>query len=125
MVDSFRLIIPTRDSARWIAQFLTAYRVLGIEPFYIYDTRSVDHTLDILREMQAEFTPIMTSGHFVEAGMIEFGSKVAGAEWILRLDDDEFPSKGLLQWAQTEAMARPNVHAWMVSRRELFRHDGE
>ncbi|MBU3890835.1 hypothetical protein [Methylosinus sp. KRF6] len=32
--------------------------------------------------------------------MIEVGAKSAGTPWVLRLDDDEFPSRGLLNWAK-------------------------
>jgi len=89
-MPSLKVVIPTRDSARWIGTFLNAYRRLGVEPIYIVDTRSEDATLNILRDMLAVLIPFTPSGPFAEAGMVEFGSRQAGAEWVLRLDDDEF-----------------------------------
>jgi hypothetical protein len=123
-MPSFKVVIPTRDSARWIGTFLNSYRILGIEPIYIVDTRSEDATLDILRDMSADLIPFTPAGDFVEAGMIEFGSRQAGAEWILRLDDDEFPSAALLRWVSSIGVKSLN-QAWNISRRELFHHDGD
>ena len=113
-------MIPTRDSARWIGQFLDAYRELGVEPFYIFDMRSVDDTRRILEHRDAKVIEYRPRGNHVEAGMIEFGSKRAGTEWILRLDDDEFPSQALLQWIERHGVRSVN-HGWGLSRRELFK----
>jgi Glycosyl transferase family 2 len=94
----FKVLIPTRDSARWIGIFLDAYRKVGIEPFYVLDTRSADSTLDILWRKQADLIPFAPSADFAEAGMLEFGARHAGVDWLLRVDDDEFPSRALLRW---------------------------
>ena len=94
----FKVLIPTRDSARWIGIFLDAYRKVGIELFYVLDTRSADSTLDILRRKQADLIPFAPSADFAEAGMLEFGARHAGVDWLLRVDDDEFPSRALLRW---------------------------
>ena len=123
-MPSVKVAIPTRDSARWIGTFLNAYRRLGIEPIYIVDTRSQDATLDILRDMSANLIPFTPAGDFVEAGMIEFASRHAEAEWILRLDDDEFPSAALLRWVSSIGVKSLN-QAWNISRRELFVHEGD
>ena len=120
---AFRVIIPTRDSARWIGVFLSAYRKLGVEPFYAVDARSDDATLEILRRMQADFKTFTPSGDYVESGMIEFASANAGAEWALRMDDDEFPSRRLIEWARTVTTSSLN-QAWVVFRRDLFFKEG-
>jgi hypothetical protein len=120
----YRLVIPTRNSARWVAEFLKSYRALGIEPLYIVDSRSVDATLDILRRMDADLLTFLPSGDYVEAGMIEFASRQAGAKWILRLDDDEFPSKALLRWVDTAASTSLN-QVFNISRRELYFEGGK
>ena len=54
MRSCYQIVIPTRDSARWIAPFLKAYRNLGVEPLYLVDSRSVDDTAQILQSMQAQ-----------------------------------------------------------------------
>jgi hypothetical protein len=119
-MPSLRSVIATRGSARWGGAFLDAYRKSGIEPIYIVDTRSKDAT----RDMLADLIPFTPAGDFAEAGMIEFSSRNAGAEWIPRLDDVEFPSAALLRWVSSIGVTSLN-QAWNISRRELFLHDGE
>ena len=58
----------------------------------------------------SECTP---SADFAEAGMIEFGSRASGASRILRLDDDEFPTRRLLDWARRESAA-PRFDAYRI-----------
>lgn len=118
-----RIVIPTRNSARWIGVLLDAYREIGIEPLYVVDTRTADRTFDVLAGMKAEVVPFTPSGDHVEAGMIEFGSKAAQAEWVLRLDDDEFPSRALVDWIAATG-TRSVRDGFYVSRRDLFGHDG-
>lgn len=117
------VFIPTRDSARWVGQFLAAYREIGIEPFYIVDTRSKDSTFDVLRTMGARVIPFTPTCDYVEAGMIEFGATQMPTKWVIRIDDDEFPTRGLLKWAQTVAASSLD-QVWSLSRRELFFRDG-
>lgn len=118
----FRIFIPTRDSAGWIGILLDAYRRLGIEPVYVLDSRTVDRTPDILKQKGAEFLSFYPSGDYVEAGMIEFGARNIDADWLLRLDDDEFPTKSLMEWISRHAVKsiRPG---WIISRRELINHN--
>jgi hypothetical protein len=121
-MSRFKVLIPTRDSARWIGIFLDAYRKAGIEPSYVLDPRSADSTLDILRRQQADFILFAPFDDFVEAGMLEFGARHAGADWLLRVDDDEFPSRALLGWISSVG-ARSLNQAWYISRRSLFVRD--
>jgi hypothetical protein len=118
-MHSFRVVVPTRDSARWVGVFLNAYRRLGVEPFFVVDSRSADDTLALLRRMNADLRVFTPGGDYVEAGMIEFAAATCGADWVLRFDDDEFPTRALLQWAA--AATRSLNQVWAISRRELFR----
>jgi hypothetical protein len=118
MMGTHRLIILTRDSARWIGHVLSAYRELGVEPLYIVDSRSKDKTLEILQALKADCIPFTPRGEIVEAGMIEFGSKAAGTEWVLRVDDDEFPSRELLDWVVREGVTSEAAY-WGISRKEI------
>ncbi len=119
----FRVIVPTRNSVAWIGILLEAYRAYGIEPLYILDARSGDGTKELLAAMNADVVPFWPSGDFVEAGMIAFGANAARTEWVLRLDDDEFPSEALIHWIGKRAThsVRPG---WFLSRRDLFVRDG-
>ncbi len=122
--SSFKIVIPTRDSARWIGQFLKAYRAIGIEPLYIVDSRSHDQTEATLREAGADILSFEPRADFVESGMLAFASQMVSVDWIFRIDDDEFPSLDALRWAQ-EVGCQSNVTAWYLSRRELLRKNDE
>ena len=122
--SSFKIVIPTRDSARWTGQFLNAYRAVGIEPLYIVDSRSRDETETILREAGADIRFFEPHADFVESGMLAFASQMVSEDWIFRIDDDEFPSLDALRWAQ-EVGCRSNLTAWNFSRRELLSRDDE
>ena len=122
MIPSYRVIIPTRDSAQWVGQLLNAYRVIGVEPLYVVDTRSRDGTLELLQDLKADYVPCRPHGDIVEAGMIEFGSKAAATEWVLRMDDDEFPSRNLFDWIENVGM-RSSRPFWGISRREVSLRD--
>lgn len=121
-MSTFRIFIPTRDSAKWVGAFLEAYRRLGIEPLYVVDSRSKDGTLEALRSLGAETVSFTPSDDFAEAGMTEFGADCAGTKWVMRIDDDEFPSRALIEWAQTGVIGSLN-QSWLISRRELFARD--
>ena len=120
----YSIFVPTRDSSRWISIFLSAYRDLGIEPLYVVDERSCDGTADILEAQGARVVTFLPSGDFVEAGLIEFGSRAAGTPWVLRMDDDEFPSLALLQ-AIPDLIKKTRNAAFDIPRLELFRRGGE
>jgi Glycosyl transferase family 2 len=122
-LSGFTVIIPTRDSSGWIGVFLKAYRALGVEPLYIVDTRSCDDTLDILRRERAAFVAFSPMQDFAEAGMVEFGAAHAETDWVIRLDDDEFPSRAMLDWAEQKGIVSKGA-GWLMPRRELFEHDG-
>ncbi len=119
----FRLIIPTRDSAKWIGLFLQGYRDVGLEPLYIVDSRSADDTAQVLDSMKADVRLFTPRADFAEAGMVEFGSREAASDWILRLDDDEFPSKALLAWVEQTALGS-SCDCWAISRRDLYLESG-
>jgi MoaA/NifB/PqqE/SkfB family radical SAM enzyme len=112
----FDLIIPTRDSEPYIGVFLKAYRKFGIEPLYIVDSRSTDDTRDVLLAMGARVLSYTPTADFAEAGMIEFGARAACADWVWRLDDDEFPSRALVEWVKS---AEINTDVVGASRREV------
>ena len=118
-MNSYRIFIPTRDSSRWLGQFIDAYRRLGVEPLYILDSRSDAATKNVLQSKAAAFVPFTPSADYAEAGMIQFGAAVAGKKWVLRLDDDEFPTKALIEWIEASGASSLN-QAWQISRRELY-----
>ncbi|MFY9656452.1 MAG: glycosyltransferase family 2 protein [Methylocystis sp.] len=123
MNRAYRVVIPTRDSAAWIGHVHEAYRRIGVEPLYIVDTRSSDGTSELLRSLKGDSIPFTPHGDIVEAGMIEFGAKAAGTEWVLRLDDDEFPSRRLLEWAAAVDLNSEGP-VWCIPRKDIYSREG-
>jgi len=96
-MQNYRIVIPTRDSARWIAAFNEAYELLRIRPLYIYDTRSTDATRQVLDGLRAEVVAVTPQVDRVEA-MLSVTRHAVDTEWVIRFDDDEIPSRTLIDW---------------------------
>lgn len=120
---SYDVYIPTRNSIKWIGIFLNRYRQLGIEPLYIVDERSVDETLFFLQDSNARMVTFLPRDNFAEAGMIEFASNFLRKDWVLRIDDDEFPSLNMLKWLDYISQ-NSRYDAWSISRRDVSLNNG-
>jgi len=96
----YQVIVPTRESARWIGSMLDAYRTLGIEPLFLYDARSTDNTFALLRAMKADCISLEPEFDRVES-MLSAVRDVVDQEWVVRFDDDELPSAALIEWLDT------------------------
>jgi glycosyltransferase involved in cell wall biosynthesis len=118
-----RIIIPTRNSSKWLKIIIDHYKSIGLSPLFIADVRSIDNTLQILAQEGAEYVTFEPKKEFAEDGMIEFGSRAAGTEWVLRLDDDEFPSLALLNWVKNVAVFDKR-NCWGIPRRDVGFVDG-
>ncbi len=122
MKQDFRIVIATRDSAKWLGSLLPWYRRLDYSPLFIVDARTQDETRDIIRQFGFDYKEFLPRGDYPEAGMLEFGAEQSDADWILRLDDDELPSESLLNWVQEVGVKSKN-QCWFIPRRELFVRD--
>lgn len=98
MRDPWRLFIPTRDSARWIGMILDFHMSLGLTPLVVVDARTKDNTRDIIASKGLSYLEFEPRGDFPEAGMLEYAAQHANADWLLRLDDDELPTKKLIDF---------------------------
>jgi len=94
---NFRIVIFTRDSARWIGIIARAYRRLGLRPLYLVHDKTTDATSSILRELGEDARPISFPKNFVESGLSQLPDFVQ-EEWVLRMDDDEFPSRRMIDF---------------------------
>lgn len=120
----YQLVVPTRDSARWIGQFFEAYREIGVSPLYLVDTRTADRTAGILSALGAEILPVTPTADRVES-MISVISTLVEKEWVLRLDDDEFPSVALIRWLGS-GLSTIRENSVAISRRDcLLSADGQ
>lgn len=118
----YRILVPTRNSARWVGAFYRAYRRLGIDPLYMVDTRSNDGTGELLRELGANILPVAPKHDRVEV-MLELARDACGDEWVIRFDDDELPSSRLIAWLNRH-IGSVQEACLAMSRRDVLMHDG-
>jgi hypothetical protein len=111
------LYIPTRGNSKWLPQFLHAYRKNHIEPLYVVDSDDAD-TISCLKALDARMVVFERSIAAVEFGKIRFGAEACKTDWVLRIDDDEFPSAAFTQWIKSGAHQRTDT-AWYSSVREV------
>ena len=95
--DAVTIVVPTYNSASWIAELVQAYRDIDVDPLFAVDSRTTDDTVAVLAGLEARFVTVASSVPRVEALMPAIVAS-ASTRWILRLDDDELPSGELLRW---------------------------
>jgi FkbM family methyltransferase len=94
---SVDVVVPVYNAERWICAICDGYDALGLRPLFIVEARSTDQSLAILLSRKTRVFTAQGKKPYVESllsGIIPYLS----SRWILRLDDDELPSYGLLRW---------------------------
>jgi hypothetical protein len=110
--DSVTIVVPTINSASWIAGIFHFYREAGVDPLFAVDTRSSDGTEKVLADLGARFVTVASSSRRVESLLPAIVAS-SPTEWLLRLDDDELPSGALLRWlGQVDLDAPVDVHGF-------------
>jgi len=99
-----RFVVLTKNSGRWLDVILDAYEALGIFPFVLLDASSSDGTEQLLRRRTAAFAKELPEFPRAEALIASIARHVQ-SEWVVRLDDDELPSRGMQQWVEEQAAA--------------------
>lgn len=98
--NAVTLVVPTVNSAAWIARLVQLYAHFGIRPLFAVDRRTTDATEHILTDLGADWLHVSGDAPRVEAVMPSIIAAVS-TPWILRLDDDEFLTKGLCAFLPT------------------------
>jgi hypothetical protein len=101
-------IIVTKDSAPHIGIVLEHYKRLGIMPRVFVDSKTKDNTFAICNSAGVRTEIVENRVGRVEA-VIEKVAHRCDTDWILRFDDDELPSRQMLETAQ--ALVRNPQHA--------------
>jgi glycosyltransferase involved in cell wall biosynthesis len=109
------IVVPTINSARYIDIMLRYYCENGIGVEVFVDSKSVDSTLEIVRA----YYPARSIGNeSTRVGeIIEAMSIAAGSRWVLRLDDDELPSREMLAFV-ADAIAKDDADAYSFARHQ-------
>jgi hypothetical protein len=121
-----RLIIPTRGCSRWLPYFLNAYRSWGLEPTYAVDNGCEAATLRLLKDNNVS-TIVIDSDQIPNGeSIMPYLSKSIEEDYILRLDDDEFPTRELIGWANSIPDSDyAFVTSWWIPRYEVAFLDGK
>ncbi len=123
---SVRLVIPTRGCSKWLPYFLEAYRAWGLEPTYAVDLGSEPETLKLLKDANARTIFIDSDQIPNGESIMPFLSKSIEEDYIFRLDDDEFPTRALIDWVNTIPESQyAFVTSWWIPRYEVALIDGK
>lgn len=93
------VVVPTIDSEPWIQSVIDFYARIGLRPLYAVDSHTRDATRTLLEQAGQTWVEVSGDAPRVEALMLDVVKRI-DAPWILRLDDDELPSPGLLKFCE-------------------------
>ena len=108
--NSATVIVPTMNSAAYLDITLDYYKRMGVSPVVFVDAKSTDDTFRIASHSCEHVHLIENSRDWVEC-MIERISRSVTTGWALRVDDDELPSRAILEMcsANLAGIAEPVV----------------
>lgn len=98
--SAMTVVVPTINSAGWIRHILAYYRAVDLQPVFFVDTRSTDDCLAVLRGFGAHVEQVTGPEPRVEA-LLPAISDCTTTAWLLRVDDDEVPSRNLVGWLRS------------------------
>src|SRR5262249_18371840 len=75
---------------------------------FAVDRRTTDGTREVICKMKKEFVEVSGRWPRVESLLADIVSKI-DSQWILRFDDDELPSPGLLDFVDRAGAEAPDV----------------
>lgn len=96
---SFDIIVPFYNSAAYLDIVLGYYKQVRCLPICVIDCKSDDKTEQIARSLSKSVLLNESKSLSIEEMIAEM-TMHAKSKWVLRLDDDELPSKALLRYAQ-------------------------
>src|SRR3954451_24847047 len=92
------VVIPTRNSARYLHIVLQFYRQHYIPVTVLVDSRTTDGTFAIAEQLCNKVVTINTRGALVLEDFLGAICEHCETRWVLRIDDDELPSWGKKQF---------------------------
>jgi hypothetical protein len=117
------LIVPTIDSEAWIQEVIDFYESIGLRPLYVVDSRTCDGTCEVLAAAKQNWIKVSGKARVFESLLPGILGRVR-KPWVLRLDDDELPTPGLLRFCD-EVVDRDDPPVWGFPRLCLRWHPGQ
>jgi glycosyltransferase involved in cell wall biosynthesis len=125
MIEDLTIAIPTINSERYLDIILDFYRDHGFPVTVFVHDRSEDDTLAVARRSAATVVPISNPCRFVAEGLIEQMSEHCRTKWMLRIDDDELPTLGMMEFVEkTISEARLLAYAFPRNQCAVSRSGG-
>ena len=90
--------MPAFNAARHLDVTLAYYAEIGARVSVFVDTKSTDDTLSVAQRAGCDVQEIDNPSTRVGA-ILETMSRRLGTRWVLRIDDDELPSRRLIDYA--------------------------
>lgn len=91
------IIVAVCNAGRWLETICDGYADLNLNPLFVVDSRSSDRSLDILAARGHRVTAARGDHPRVESLLFALMPRLKN-QWILRFDDDELPSRALIDW---------------------------
>jgi glycosyltransferase involved in cell wall biosynthesis len=95
--NELSVVLPTINSAGYIDIILKHYRALNIPAIVFVDNKTSDKTRAIVEQF-AERVILISNPSTRVGGMIERMSTICRTSWVLRIDDDELPSRNMMDF---------------------------
>ena len=117
------LVVPTVNSETWLEHVADFYAELGIPVLFAVDARNSDGTRGLLADRGAQFIEVSGEQPRIESLIPDILAKVP-TKWVLRIDDDELPTPGLLNFVDQAVQNSPEF-VWAFPVVPLRYHPGE
>ncbi len=99
-------IIPALNAEARLPGLLARISGRGPNVIVPVDTRTMDRSAEVARRFHAQVHVVDNPHGYLEP-VIETISRLAHTPWVLRLDDDELPTRTLVEWVEHHLLLRP------------------
>lgn len=114
-------IIPTMNSAGRIQPLLAYCRSFSDQIVVAIDAKTTDNTLEVCKAL-ADVVFVAENNAKTGDALVGVAVEHATGDWVLRLDDDEFPETQLVA-SLPYWLTRPDVTHYKIPRVHLSQHD--
>lgn len=104
---AFSILIPTWNGARRLEIVLRYYAEINITPSLIIDNKTEDRTTEVARKYHCPYV-VSPNPTYRAQHIIAQGARALSSSWALRMDDDEVPTHGMMNYIE-QLMRAPEL----------------